>query len=147
MSDDPAIGQLPLPKRLVELIDSGLWPRTPEESARQNLHPIVPKDRIQSFAPEQDRIYLFSPPFYTIAERMKDNRDFWSEWGALQEITPELALDIGDFGLGADAAIVLDYRQDNPSVIRLVWRKPEPNTWVRCARTFDEFAQMLGLGQ
>jgi hypothetical protein len=42
---------------------------------------------------------------------------------------------------------VLDYRQDrnNPSVIRLKWQKPQPNTWVRCAENFDQFADMLGL--
>jgi hypothetical protein len=78
---------------------------------------------------------------------MKDNRDFWTKWGALNEIEPELALDIGDFGLGSDSAVVLDYRKADPSVIRLVWRKPDPNTWVLCAGTFDEFADMLGLEQ
>ena len=65
--------------------------------------------------------------------------------GTLGEIAPDLALDIADFGLGADSAIVLDYRQENPPVIRLVWRKPEPNEWVRCADSFDEFADLLGL--
>lgn len=67
--------------------------------------------------------------------------------GALGEISPDLALNIGDFGLGADSAVVLDYRQENPPVIQLVWRKPEPNTWVRCADTFEQFADMLGVDQ
>jgi hypothetical protein len=70
---------------------------------------------------------------------------FWSEWGALAEIAPDLALNVGDFGIGADSAIVLDYRHENPAVIRLLWRKPEPNVWVRCANNFDEFADLLGL--
>ena len=49
-----------------------------------------------------------------------------------------------------DSPILLDYRQDrsNPAVIRLHWRlPPEPNVWVRCADTFDGFADMLGLEQ
>lgn len=142
MQDIRAIGQLTLPNRLLQMIDNGLWPRTPEEARR---HSLVAEDRIKLFAPEQNRMYLFSPPFYTIAQRMNDNGNFWSKWGALQEIVPELALDIGDFGLGSDRSIVLDYRQGDPSVIRLVWRKPEPNTWALCANTFDEFADMLGL--
>ena len=71
--------------------------------------------------------------------------DFWSEWGSLGEIAPDLALVMGDFGLGADSAIMPDYRQENPVVLRLVWRKPEPNVWARCADKFDEFADMLGL--
>jgi hypothetical protein len=147
MNSDPSMtGELPLPKRLLNLIDSGLWPRTPDEERRQNVHLLVPKERIQSFAPEEDRIYFFRPPFRTIAQRMNGGEGaFWSKWGALGEISPDLALDIGDFGLGADSAIVLDYRYANPPVIRLKWRKPESNVWVRCADSFDEFADMLGL--
>jgi hypothetical protein len=143
-SDSTMTGELPLPKRLLSLIDSGLWPRTPDEERRQNVHLLVSQERIQLFAPEEDRIYFFRPPFRTIAQRMNGREEaFWSKWGALGEISPELALDIGDFGLGADSAIVLDYRQANPPVIRLKWRKPESNIWVRCADSFDEFADML----
>ena len=150
MSDDfSVVGSLPLPKRLTSLIESGLWPRTHAEAQRQNLHSLVSVDRIHLFAPEEDGIYLAGPPFCTIADRVADQRQgtFWSKWGALGEISPDLAIDIGDFGLGSDTCIVLDYRQDrtNPSVMRLKWQNPRPNTWVRCAETFDEFADMLGL--
>jgi hypothetical protein len=137
---------LPLPTRLRQIIETGRWPKTHDEEIHQNIRSLVPKERIQSFAPEQDRIYLFRSPFRTIAQRMSGAEGaFWSRWGALGEIAPDLALDIADFGLGADSAIVLDYRQENPPVIRLVWRKPEPNEWVRCADSFDEFADLLGL--
>src|ERR1700760_3173419 len=102
MSNDPTMtGELPLPKRLLSLIDSGRWPRTPDEERRQNSHLLVSKERIQSFAPEEDRIYFFRPPFRTVAQRMNGaggEGAFWSKWGALGEISPELALDIGDFG-------------------------------------------------
>jgi hypothetical protein len=145
-SDSTKTGELPLPQRLLSLIDSGLWPRTADEERRQNIHLLVSKERIQSFAPEEDRIYFFKPPFRTIAQRMNGREGaFWSKWGALGEISPELALDIGDFGLGADSAIVLDYREATLPVIRLKWRKPEPNVWVRCADSFDEFVDMLAL--
>ena len=137
---------LPLPTRLRHIIETGRWPKTHDEEIHQNIRSLVPKERIQSFAPEQDRIYLFRPPFRTIAQRMSGAEGaFWSRWGALGEIAPDLALDIADFGLGTDSAIVLDYRLQNPPVIRLVWRKPEPNEWVRCADSFDEFADLLGL--
>jgi hypothetical protein len=137
---------LPLPTRLRQIIETGRWPKTHGEEIHQNIRSLVPKERIQSFAPEQDRIYLFRPPFRTIAQRMTGAEGaFWSRWGALGDIAPDLALDIADFGLGRDSAIVLDYRQENPAVIRLVWRKPEPNEWVRCADSFDEFADLLGL--
>jgi hypothetical protein len=59
MNNDSAMtGELPLPKWLLNLIDSGLWPRTPGEESRQNIHLLVSKERIQSFAPEEDRIYF-----------------------------------------------------------------------------------------
>ena len=140
-------GQLPLPNRLVALIDSGLWPLTKEEEMHQNIHSLVSSERIHLFAPEEDRIYFVRPPFHTIAELAISNAKFWSKWGALEEISPELSLDVGDFGLGSDSAIVLDYRQDrnNPSLIRLKWQKAQPNTWVRCAENFDQFADMLSL--
>jgi hypothetical protein len=137
---------LPLPTRLLKLIQAGRWPKTHDEEIHQNIRSLVPKECIQSFAPEEDRIYLFSPPFRTIAQRISGGEEvFWSRWGALGEIAPDLALDIAAFGLGADSAIVLDYRQENPSAIRLVWRKPEQNIWVRCADNFDDFADLLGL--
>ena len=104
-------------------------------------------------APKENSIFLCSPPFHTVAvdiaarqKRFGVDR-FWSTYGALESISPELSLIIGDFGLGSDSPIVLDYRQSGstPSVLRLEWRKPEPNVWVRCAENFDEFADMLGL--
>jgi len=142
------VSGLPLPGRLVSLIQSGKWPRTEDEAIGQNIRPVVPKERIHLFAPNEDRIYLFEPPFHTVATRMLGaERDFWSRYGALEGIAPELWLNIGAFGLGSDSAILLDYRADrqNPAVIRLLWKHPGPNVWVRCADDFDAFADMLGL--
>lgn len=147
-SDFTTVGELPVPKRLIALIETGIWPGTHAEAESQNIRSLVSADRIHLFAPEENGIYLAGPPFCTIADRMMDHRQqrFWSRWGALEEISPELAVDIGYFGLGSDTCIVLDYRQGtNPSVIRLKWQSPQPNTWVLCAETFDEFADMLGL--
>jgi len=144
------VGELLLPKRLVALIDAGLWPHTAEQARRLDHNCNVPKDRIHLFAPEEDQLYLAVPPFCTIAQRVRsDTANFWSTFGALEQISPELSVDIGFFGLGSDTAIVLDYRQggSNPPVLRLKWRKPEPNVWVRCADSFGEFADMLGLDQ
>jgi hypothetical protein len=105
------------------------------------------------FAPEESTIFLCSPPFHTVAVDIAGRQKrfgvdrFWSTYAALESISPELSLIIGDFGLGSDSPIVLDYRQSGatPSVLRLQWRKPEPCVWVRCAERFDEFADMLGL--
>jgi hypothetical protein len=168
--DTTMVGSLQLPKRLLALIDSGLWPRNETEANRQNLQSLVPKERIQLFAPEEERIYLVWPPFRTVAEIMRNaesRRDseewFWATFAAPEGISPDLSVCIGDFGLGSDAPILLDYREDrsNPAVIRL---KVNPrlgetipndrkkligwaNVWLCCADTFDAFADMLGLEQ
>ena len=64
---------------------------------------------------------------------------------ATHEIDPALTLIIGDFGLGSDAPIALDYRKDlnNPSVICLQWNLNADNHWGEIAPNFAEFAQML----
>ena len=142
------VGDLLLPKRLVALIDVGAWPHTAEQARRLNGNCNVPKERIHLFAPEEDCLYLAVPPFHTIAQQVRNAKsNFWSRFGALEQISPDLSVDIGFFGLGSDSAIVLDYRQggSNPPVLRLKWQKPEPNVWVRCADSFDEFADMLAL--
>jgi len=162
-TDSTMVGNLPLPRRLLTLIDSGFWPRTLNEAKRQGIRGPVSKERIQSFAPEQDQIHFLSPPFSTVATRMAHGDKFWSRFGALEQISPELSVFVADFGIGSDSPILLDYRPDvsNPSVIRL---KLNPvlgetlvsgrkrvvgwaNVWLRCADTFDTFADMLGLEQ
>jgi hypothetical protein len=162
-TDSMMVGDLLLPKRLLTLIDSGLWPRTPAEAMHQNSHSLVSKERVQVFAPDQDQIHLLSPPFSTVATRMAHGDKFWSRFGALEQISPELSVLIADFGIGSDSPIMLDYRNEvsNPAVIRL---KLNPilsetvtngrkrvtgwaNVWLRCGDTFDAFADMLGLEQ
>jgi hypothetical protein len=103
------------------------------------------------------------PPFSTVAAFIAAQEgEFWSRFGALEQINPDLSIFIGDFGLGSDSPILLDYRRDpaNPTVIRL---KLNPtladasaggspkvlgwaNAWLRCADSFDVFSDMLGLG-
>jgi hypothetical protein len=120
-----------------------------------------PKSAIQFFAPEQDQIHLLSPPFSTVATRMALGDKFWSRLDALEQISSELCVDIADFGMGSDSPILLDYRPDvsDPAVIRFILnpvlgetlasgRKRVvgwANVWLRCADTFDAFADMLGL--
>ena len=116
----------------------------------QQLHPIVSADRVRRFAAEETLICLQRPPFRTIAKVRAAGGagDFWERFGALDQIDPERALIIGDFGLGSDSPIVLDYARNssNPPVLRLSWGpRGEGNEWVEGARSFDEFAEMLGL--
>ena len=147
-TDFTASNTLPLPKRLITLIDLGLWPRTDAEERHQNLHSLVSAERVQLFAPEESKDLSTQAAFSHGCETDdRGEENFWSRFGALEEISSELCLQIGAFELGSDSPILLDYRQggSNPAVIRLLWRKPQPNSWVRCADSFDQFANMLGL--
>src|SRR5262252_4655724 len=97
--DYTTASNLPLPKRLLNLIEAGRWPRTHEEELHQNIQPLVSKETIRSFAPDQDRIYFVRPPFNTVAELIAGHeREFWSRFGALEQINPDLSIFLGDFG-------------------------------------------------
>ena len=138
---------LKLPALLECLLAEGRWPRTPEEALRQNLSPLVSTSRIQQFAPEESRIYLFAPPFHTVAEQATTNPHWCEPQSAPHEIDFTLALDIGDFGLGSDAPILLDYRASRsvPRVIRLRWpERGGDNHWVEVAPDFKAFVHLLG---
>ena len=139
---------LPIPPLLEELLTAGRWPRDAAEERAQNLKPRVPPERVRHLAAEEHGIYLFAPPFNTVREKSAQE-EFWS-WAMCDPggIDFDLALDIGDFGIGSDTPILLDYREDktNPRVIRLRWpRDGSPNRWVVMAPDFRTFVEVLGL--
>jgi hypothetical protein len=150
------IDGLTIPQRILDLVEAGKWPRTVSEANKQNLKSLVSSQRIKQFAPEEDQIFLYPPSsFRTVAREVSvGNAGFWSKFGALHEISPQRALIIGDFGLGSDTAIVLDYRESNgqPSVLRLKWGNYDGqafdgsrNHWVQCAKSVEEFIDILDL--
>ncbi len=141
---------LPLPPALADLIESGFWPLTLQASNAQNLKPLIAPGKIKAFAPEEEWICFYRPPFGTEAQFLANHNFSNSAMWAPHEIDPALTLIIGDFGLGSDAPIALDYRAnfENPPVIRLRWGEPfakdfSNNHWVEIAPSFAEFIQML----
>lgn len=141
----PESTSLPIPRELTDLISTGFWPRDWDQALAQHLRPLVPKSSVRRFAPEEDQVFLFPPPFLTVRQRLKPEEMFWTDPQiAVHEIDPDLTLLIGDFGLGSDAPIVLDYRDrpDEPRVIRLRWAA-DGNHWVEIAPTFAAFAAYL----
>jgi hypothetical protein len=148
------MGVLELPSELRDLIASGRWPLTQAEANRQNLpEGPIPRELVERLVPGEGQLFLLPPPFRTIAERCDGGewdggeRNFWQEYGALDQIDPKRAVVIGDFGLGSDAVIVLDYRSaPSPSLIRLAWTdgalRPR---WVPFFGTFSEFARAFQL--
>lgn len=139
---------LSIPGRLQHLLNTGRWPRNRDEAARQNIISLVPVARIKQLAPEEDMLYLFAPPFHTVAERSVGEKFWFDQRSAPSEIDFELSLEIGDFGLGSDAPILLDYRLNRlePRVIRLRWSNDgTDNHWIEAAPNFETFAEILGL--
>jgi hypothetical protein len=143
---------LPVPTQLSDLIAAGVWPGDAKAAMAQNLRPLVSAERVRKFAAEEIEIHLFAPPFHTVAHEIASAslvvvNGFWKRFGALDEIIAEKALILGDFGLGSDAPIILNYGVDalDPPVFRLRWTPNEPTKWVQGARNFAEFAALLGL--
>ena len=140
-----------LPPGLVRLIAIGVWPSASGPATTvQQFNPLVAPERVQCFAEDETLICLQPPPFHTIADYVSGGGagDFWQRFGALNQIVPEQALVIGDFGLGSDSAIILDFavNQTNPPVLRLRWHSECKRTeWTQGAKDFDDFTEMLGL--
>ena len=146
----PDLNELLLPVALLALIDGGAWPRSEREANQQNrTYGPIPEEAVCKLVPGEERIYLFWPPFSTIAERMaRGESEYWLDFGDLDQIDPKRALLIGDFGLGSDAAIILDYQRPGPPrVLRQVWgakgcMRPR---WELFFPNFTDFAKAFAL--
>jgi len=164
---------LQLPARLVSLVEARIWPRTARDTLCQHDQPRVSKDRVHSISAHDDQIWLFSYDAlcslareiegyeaYYRRESLPARVSFWRTRGDLEKINPELAISIGDFGLGSDSPIVLEYRTSlaEPAVLRLAWagdsiehtpaghvQHRSRTSWTVCAATFDEFVERTGL--
>ncbi len=139
---------LRIPILIEEMIATGRWPRNSDESIRQNLQSLATPERIAMLAAEESHLYLLPPPFATVTEHAKHNKFWYDPMSAPHMIDFDLSIDIGDFGLGSDAPILLDYRDDlqNPSVIRLQWSSDGANNrWVPMAKDIQHFVDVLGL--
>jgi hypothetical protein len=142
------------PEGLVALVRAGTWPRNTAEANQQNLKCLAPVERIQTLAPGEESLYLYPPPWASVAHVLqRGEAKFWNQWGCLSQIDPALSLVIGDFGVGSDAPIALDYRADamSPRVLRLEWSTRQDvssrkeTRWVTCAANIEQFAERLGL--
>lgn len=120
------------------------WPGRGTRVEEQNLDPIIDQEVVKRFAPDERRIVLLPPPFSTVADDAGGNRDFWRDFGALDQLAPDQAVLIADFELGSDSAVVVDFRTVPARVLRLRWGT-DGNRWVEVAASVDEFLLLLGL--
>jgi hypothetical protein len=141
-----------IPSLLNELLASGVWPADAKAAWVQEFRSLVALERVRRFAPEEDRIYLSAPPFRTIADELESAPPsvvggFWKKLWRLDQIVPEKTLILGDFGIGSDAPIILDYTRNpaDPPVFRLRYGADGHTDWVQGARNFAEFVDILGL--
>ncbi len=143
------INGLELPRQLCQLLISGWWPRTEAEALRQNLTPLVSRECVKRLCADQEEIYFFPPPFVTLSESLKSDQDFWSSSiASIDKISQDRAIDIGDFGSGSDSPILLHYGENSskPEVLFLEYNQDYSEAhWVRCASSFGEFLQILGI--
>jgi hypothetical protein len=144
-------GPWTLPARLRRLVELRWWPYDYQSEIQQNLHSLIPEDRVRAFAPEERIIYFNRPPFHAVSALLASNEQFWtSELACPSGISFEHTVVLGDFGLGSDAPIVLDYRTDamRPSVLRLRYSDSTPNTdWVTAAVDFETMCDILQIPQ
>lgn len=142
-----------IPGGLVRLLEIGWWPRDAATAMGQNVRSLVAEAEVRAFAAEESMIYFFPPPFHTISELLASEERFWtSEMACPGGISFEHTVVIGDFGLGSDAPIVLDYRADafRPCVLRLQFQFGESrakNRWVKAAEDFDAMCEILRIDQ
>lgn len=132
------------PALLGALLESGRWPTTVRQGNSQHLALVPLTDEGRSRAPEESGVHLV---LYLTTVAQRATNPFWTDPMADPAgIDPELSVVLGDFGLGTDAPIVLDYRSDPARVLRLDWPlRGQPNRWVALAASFDEFIGLLDL--
>ncbi len=98
-------------------------------------------------APEENRLCLYPPPFFSVQTCIdRGESEFWMQW-APPLADPARCLVIGDFGLGSDAPILLDYSNEDtaPCVVRLRYAEDQQKQWVLMAQNFESFVGGLGL--
>lgn len=125
------------------LVASG-WPGRGTRIEEQHLAALVPPALVQRFAPEEHQIFLFPPPFVTVADDARRNPVYWRTYGALEQLQhPKDAVLIADFGIGSETLIVVDLHTDPARVLRLVWGS-DVSRWVEIAPSVETFLPLLG---
>ena len=122
----------------------GGWPDAGLQAEEANRAPLVSRERVQAFAPDEYDIVLYPPPHSTVADELAENAEFWNRHGALHEIDPAKALLLGDFGHGSDTVFVADFRAKPPQVLRLQWTE-QGNRWIQVAPTIEGLLSLLQL--
>jgi hypothetical protein len=131
------------------MIEAGRWPTEREYQL------VASGQTVTSLAPHESEIRLARPPFHTLEE---DNLDWFERFRHPDEIDFSQALVVGDFGIGSDNPIVLDYSSSPPAVKALTFSASPNPAWSGSGRRFlieghwfvvyptlEEFVRKLGI--
>ena len=141
-----------LPIKLKNLIESGIWPNKKNVN-EQHIKPLVKLNLLNKLIPDESQIFFYNPPFTTVKQNIELGDDYW-DWPevvpSLSQIDTSKTLIIGDFGIGSETVLALDYSRNvtSPAVIRFMWFEKNPienNKWIVVSESFDEFASKLEL--
>jgi hypothetical protein len=140
---------LSIPRKLLELVRARRWPADADAERAQNRVPLASRERVQAVTHgSEESIFLYCPQsFRRVASATNELDLFWRRPEAAPTgIDFERSIVIGDFGLGSDAPIILDYRASvtAPTVLRLHW-SPNGNRWVEMAADVETLVNVLGL--
>ncbi len=135
------VADFELPASLHRMIQDASW-GTVDQGCDERISPEV----AQQWDPHASGIHLLARPT-VLADDLRTVPELEELWN-VTDIDPASCLIIGDFGLGSDNPIVLDFSDDPPSVRAQRWHDKEPSRvpmWITIAATFDEFVTQLGL--
>ncbi|OZG69944.1 hypothetical protein BTA51_28605 [Hahella sp. CCB-MM4] len=141
-----------LPPKLLRLISNSWWPMENSDIIEQDVSPHVSKNLVKALMPEEEKVCFYPYPFLTFQKYIDDGYEFCSlstENGG--NIIPSKVLVIGDFGIGSDALLAVDYSDENsePRIIKQMWVETdcvsEPAHWRVVSDTVEEFFAALEL--
>ena len=138
---------LPIPQRILELIEAGRW-KMPSD-------PVILGRCFPSFAAPDE---VIGPRFYTVDEMCREPKSWLQATLAptgshtepvakqSEQLHPKQIILIGDVGIGWDAPIALDFTEVKavPRVIHLAWINRAPG-WIQIASDIDLFIALLRL--
>lgn len=141
--------ELKIPNAILTLAEKGIWPNEQLSSYQEGCNFIEDEVLVQKIAPDEKYIFFHTlSGFRTMADEIMFDEELWHEIGALNQIDVNKCLVIGDFGLGSDTPIILDYSEnyEHPTVKRLVWKSDvTKNYWEVIAKDMEEFVKILEL--
>ena len=135
-----------LPTELEDLIADGHWPTEGRHVKSQNSEAIIPRELVRQVFPDESLFCFCLPPFPALSEIQGE--EVWrSETARPDQLNHSTALVLGDFELGSDSAVILDYEADalDPPVKWLRYEGYSHTYWDTACKNFRELSDRLKL--